>query len=80
MLERDRVGGSWDFTPLLKSLVHNYKVTAYVAHLLDPHFHLRKRSAKESCNKPRYMWVLHELGAPWTEVYVGAPWTGCSMD
>ena len=24
--------------------------------------------------------MLHGLGAPWTEVYVGAPWTGCSMD
>ena len=68
MLERDHVGGSWDFTPLLKPLVHNCKVTADVAHLYRP---TEKGEQKRA--------VVY-VGAPWTEVYVGAPWTGCSMD
>jgi len=49
---------------------------------IDPHFHLRKRSVKESCNKPRYMWVLHGLdicgcSMDWVLHGLGASWTGC---
>ena len=56
------MGGSWGFTPLhlpLKSLAHNFKVTADVANLDTP---LLSENAKRAIVNPG-AWMLHGLVA-----------------